>query len=167
VYKRQTGGFTHTIRFSYLKFQNQIVDGVRGSSLPFADSPVSINIGAFTVGPNLLAPQSTPQSDHQTKYDGSKVWGKHILRFGGSWNHIQGGGFASFFGTAPLVAGATPFAGANPLNDTIADAVIANGQGYSTTEPALGFPAGGLGPDNRTALYFGDTWKLSLIHIWS
>ena len=82
-----SGGFTHTIRFSYLKFQNQIVDGVRGSSLPFADSPVSINIGAFTVGPNLLAPQSTPQSDHQTKYDGSKVWGKHILRFGGSWNH--------------------------------------------------------------------------------
>src|SRR5580658_1750225 len=155
-----TGGFTHTIRFSYLKFQNQIVDGVRGSSLPFADSPVSINIGAFTVGPNLLAPQSTPQSDHQTKYDGSKVWGKHILRFGGSWNHIQGGGFASFFGTAPLVAGATPFTGTNPLSDTIADAVIANGQGYSTTEPALGFPAGGLGPDNRTALYFGDTWKI-------
>jgi hypothetical protein len=155
-----TGGFTHTIRFSYLKFQNQIVDGVRGSSLPFADSPVSINIGTFTVGPNLLAPQSTPQSDHQTKYDGSKVWGKHILRFGGSWNHIQGGGFASFFGTAPLVAGATPFTGTNPLNDTIADAVVANGQGYSTTESALGFPAGGLGPDNRTALYFGDTWKI-------
>jgi hypothetical protein len=155
-----TGSVTHSIRFSYLKFQNQIVDGVRGSSLPFADSPVSINIGTFTVGPNLLAPQSTPQSDHQTKYDGSKLWGKHIIRFGGSWNHIQGGGFASFFGTAPLVAGATPFTGTNPLNDTIADAVVANGQGFSTTQPALGFPAGGLGPDNRTALYFGDTWKI-------
>ena len=24
---------------------------------------------------------------------------------------------------------------------------------YSTTQPALGFPAGGLGPDNRLALY--------------
>jgi hypothetical protein len=155
-----TGSVSHSIRFSYLKFQNQIIDGVRGSSLPFADSPVSINIGTFTVGPNLLAPQSTPQSDHQTKYDGSKVWGKHIIRFGGSWNHIQGGGFASFFGTAPLVAGATPFTGSNPLNDTIADAVVSSGIGYSTTSPALGFPAGGLGPDNRTALYFGDTWKI-------
>jgi hypothetical protein len=154
------GGVTHSIRFSYLKFQNQIIDGVRGSSLPFAGSPVSINIGTFTVGPNLLAPQSTPQSDHQTKYDGSKVWGKHIIRFGGSWNHIQGGGFASFFGTAPLVAGATPFTGTNPLNDTIADAVVSSGIGYSTTSPALGFPAGGLGPDNRTAVYFGDTWKI-------
>src|ERR1700733_12722237 len=98
-----TGAYTHTIRFSYLKFQNQIVDGTRGSSLPFANYPVSINIGGFTVGPNLLAPQSTPQSDHQLKYDGSKAWGKHIFRFGASWNHIQGGGFAGFFGTTANV----------------------------------------------------------------
>jgi hypothetical protein len=62
-----TGTFTHTIRFSYLKFQNQIVDGTRGTDLPFANYPVSINIGSFTVGPNLLAPQTTPQSDHQLK----------------------------------------------------------------------------------------------------
>ena len=26
--------------------------------------------------------------------------------------------------------------------------------------PALGFPAGGLGPDNRIGLYIGDTWKI-------
>ena len=68
-----TGSFTHSIRFSYLKFQNQIADATRGSDLPFANYPVSINIGGFTVGPNLLAPQSTPQSDHQLKYDGSKI----------------------------------------------------------------------------------------------
>ena len=83
-----TGSFTHTIRFSYLKFQNEIQDATRGSGLPFADFPVSINIGSFTVGPNLLAPQSTPQSDHQLKYDGSKILGKHIIRFGIGWNHI-------------------------------------------------------------------------------
>jgi hypothetical protein len=155
-----TGPFTHSIRFSYLKFQNQIVDGTRGSSLPFANYPVSINIGSFTVGPNLLAPQSTPQSDHQVKYDGSRIIGKHILRYGGSFNHIQGGGFASFFKISPQVTGNTPFNNTDPTTDGIAFALIGNGQGYSTTNPALGFPAGGLGPDNRVAFYFGDTWKI-------
>src|SRR5580704_8076711 len=29
-----TGSFTHTVRFSYLKFQNQIVDGTRGQCFP-------------------------------------------------------------------------------------------------------------------------------------
>ena len=29
-----TGNFTHTIRFSFLKFQNQLVDGTRGTSTP-------------------------------------------------------------------------------------------------------------------------------------
>src|ERR1035438_5901178 len=102
-----TGGFTHTIRFSYLKFQNQIVDAVTGSNLPFANLGVNIFIGSFSTGPNELAPQSTPQSDHQIKYDGSKTIGKHILRYGLGFNHIQGGGFASFFGTAPQISGAT------------------------------------------------------------
>ena len=161
-----TGSFTHTIRFSFLKFQNQIKDAVLGSNLPFANLGINMAIGGFITGPNELAPQSTPQSDHQIKYDGSKIIGKHILRFGGGWNHIQGGGFASFIGIAPLVNGNTgPLmtAGAlagNPLADTMNSVIISNGQGYSTTEPALGFPAGGLGPDNRTSLYVGDSWKV-------
>jgi len=176
-----TGSFTHTIRFSYLKFQNQIVDGTRGTDLPFANYPVSINIGSFTVGPNLLAPQTTPQSDHQLKYDGSKAIGKHILRFGASWNHIQGGGSAAFFGTSANVYGAGLDNGcggngnpnslgcavgpdgttaSNPLNYDMVEAIISNGQGYSTENPALGFPAGGLGPDNRLGFYVGDSWKI-------
>jgi Carboxypeptidase regulatory-like domain len=155
-----TGSFTHSIRFSYLKFQNEITDATRGSDLPFANYPVSINIGGFTVGPNFLAPQSTPQSDHQLKYDGSKILGKHILRFGASWNHIQGGGFASFFRIDPSVFGNTPATSSDPTADTMAEVLIGNGQGFSTTQAALGFPAGGLGPDNRMALYFGDTWKV-------
>jgi Carboxypeptidase regulatory-like domain len=173
-----TGSFTHTVRFSYLKFQNQIVDGTRGTSVPFADYPVSINIGSFTVGPNLLAPQSTPQSDHQLKYDGSKAIGKHILRFGASWNHIQGGGFAAFYGTTANVFGDGLDAGCqgantlgclpgadgtiagNPLNYDMVEAIISNGQGYSTEKAALGFPAGGLGPDNRVGIYIGDSWKI-------
>ena len=93
-----TGSFTHTIRFSYLKFQNQIVDATTGTNLPLANLGVNIFIGSFSTGPNELAPQSTPQSDHQIKYDGSRIMGKHILRYGFGFNHIQGGGFASFFG---------------------------------------------------------------------
>ena len=176
-----TGSFTHTIRFSYLKFQNEIQDATRGSGLAFADFPVSINIGSFTVGPNLLAPQSTPQSDHQIKYDGSKILGKHIIRFGVGWNHIQGGGFASFFKIDPQVYGGPGFycqpgsggytsatcpngpdgtPASNPLDYFNVETVVGNGQGFSTTAPAFGFPAGGLGPDNRMSLYFGDSWKI-------
>jgi len=155
-----TGSFTHTIRFSYLKFQNQIIDAVTGTNLPFANLGVNIFIGSFNVGPNELAPQSTPQSDHQIKYDGSKIMGKHILRYGFGFNHIQGGGFASFFGTAPQISGATPPPDGNPLDDHISQVLASNGQGFSTTEPALGFPAGGLGPDNRLSFYIGDSWKV-------
>jgi len=156
-----TGSFTHTIRYSYLKFQNQLVDGTRGSDLPFANYPVSINIGNFTVGPNLLAPQTTPQSDHQLKYDGSKVIGKHIVRFGFGWNHIQGGGFASFFQIDPQdIAGLPPNGSTDPTTAQLLVSEIGNGLGYSTAEPALGFPAGGLGPDNRLSLYIGDSWKV-------
>jgi hypothetical protein len=50
-----------------------------------------------------LAPQSTPQSDHEIKYDGSKVLGSHVIRFGVAFNHLRGGGFASFFKNGPQI----------------------------------------------------------------
>ncbi len=172
-----TGPFTHSIRFSYLKFQNQIVDSTTGNSaLPFNNLGAEIFMGAtgLVAGPNLLAPQSTPQSDHEIKYDGSRVLGAHIVRFGVTFNHLQGGGFASFFKNGPEIvssvspaeitkAATGPFPGgaSNPLNYP-ADGgyVLGNGLGYSTTKAALGFPAGGLGPDNRLLLYLGDSWKI-------
>ncbi len=170
-----TGSFTHSVRFSFLKFQNQIVDATTGSSLPFANIGAEIFMGGsgLAAGPNLLAPQSTPQSNHEIKYDGSKVLGSHVFRFGASFNHVQGGGFASFFKNGPEVVSAVsdaevgaaasgPFSGGitNPFNYPADAVVIANGLGYSTTKPALGFPAGGLGPDNRILFYLGDTWKI-------
>jgi hypothetical protein len=171
-----TGNFSHAIRFSYLKFQNQIVDATTGSTtLPFANIGAEISMGGsgLTAGPNLLAPQSTPQSDHQIKYDGSKVISSHVIRYGVSFNHLQGGGFASFFKNGPqiistvsqaeITAAATgPFPGgtANPFNYPADSVTVANGLGFSTVNPALGFPAGGLGPDNRILLYLGDSWKI-------
>jgi hypothetical protein len=170
-----TGAFTHTIRFSYMKFQNQIVDSTLGSSLPFANTGVTLNAlgtGLYT-GPSPDAPQSTPQANREIKYDGSKSMHSHILRYGIAYNHIQGGGFANFFGKAPRVswhntqaainfAASGPFPGgsSNPLNYPVERVRYGNGQGFSTLAPALGFPAGGLGPDNRIGLYFGDIWKI-------
>jgi Carboxypeptidase regulatory-like domain len=171
-----SGSFSHAIRFSYLKFQNQIQDATIGSTtLPFANLGAEIFMGGtgLVAGPNLLAPQSTPQSNHQIKYDGSKVLRTHILRYGIAYNHLQGGGFASFFKNGPQIisnvsdaevaAAATgPFPGgsSNPLNYPADNVTIANGLGFSTTKAALGFPAGGLGPDNRVLFYFGDSWKV-------
>jgi hypothetical protein len=130
----------------------------------------------------LLAPQSTVQQNNEFKYDGSKVLHSHTIRYGASFNHIQGGGFADFFGTAPRVlfdvgssncgpsavescldfaaAGPYPGGSANPLNYPVSRLRVGNGQGFSTESPALGFPAGGLGPDNRIGLYVGDSWKV-------
>ncbi len=178
-----SGSFSHSIRFSYLKFQNQIVDATLGNNaLPFCCTGLEISSGSFFVGPNLLAPQSTPQSNREIKYDGSKIYHSHTLRYGVSFNHVQGGGFASFYGTAPRVsfstsaancgtsgtescldfANAGTFTGgsANPLNWDMSRLRVGNGQGFSTLQPALGFPAGGLGPDNRIGLYVGDSWKI-------
>lgn len=175
-----TGSFTHTIRFSYLKFQNQIVDATLGNkSLPDCCTGLLLSSGSFFVGPNLLAPQSTPQSNRQIKYDGSKIIHSHTLRYGIAFNHVQGGGFADFYGTAPRVSWSTnlttetfadnscgtgnpcfPGGQNNPLNYPVTRLRVGNGQGFNTLEPALGFPAGGLGPDNRLGLYIGDSWKI-------
>ena len=174
-----TGSWTHSFRFSYLKFQNEIADAVIGSDLPLANFPgnglyVNLSVtGGPSTGPNLLAPQSTPQSDKQIKYDGSKTWGKHITRYGVDFNHIQGGGFAKFFSLAPQIvtnilptdaafAAAGPYSGGagNPLNYPVDIVILGNGQGFSTTQAAFGYPAGGLGPDNRLGLYIADQWKM-------
>jgi hypothetical protein len=179
-----TGSFSHSFRYSFLKFQNQIADVTAGNpALPF--SSTGLEIGDTTqslFGPNLLAPQSTPQQNSQLKYDGSKVLRSHTIRYGISFNHIQGGGFADFFGTAPRVrfnvgstncgpsanelcsdfAASGPYSGgsANPLNYPVNRLTVGDGQGFNTLQPALGFPAGGLGPDNRIGLYVGDSWKI-------
>jgi hypothetical protein len=169
-----TGQFTHSIRFQQLKFQNNIGDAVIGSGLPLADLGLNLNItnGPLT-GPNLLAPQATAQLNRQIKYDGSRPLHNHILRYGVSYNYIVVGGFASFFKLSPSVysnyspndaataaTGPYPGGAGNPLNYPVEFVIVGNGQGYSTENPALGWPAGRLGPDNRFAFYAGDTWKI-------
>jgi hypothetical protein len=176
-----TGGFTHSIRFGYTKFRNGIVDATAGTNI-FNPAPgLELAIGAdpdcltsgadfFCSGPSFLAPQQTYQTDHQVKYDGSKAVGSHILRYGGGFNHIFGGGFASFLKLAPAVGAgvadctatclALPGGASNPLNYPASTVQLGNGIGFSSEIPAFGFPAGGAGPDNRISFYFGDSWKI-------
>jgi len=168
------GTWTHSFRFEYLKFQNQILDATLTSGLPFSTLGASLAVGSLNAGPSFLAPQTTPQSDHAYKYDGTKTLGRHTLRYGASLNHLQGGGFAKFFAINPLLiniadpgsvaaASGSPFApggASNPLNYTLQEAIIGNGLGFSTEKSAFGYPFGGLGPDNRLGLYIGDTWKV-------
>jgi hypothetical protein len=176
-----TGSFTHSIRFGYMKFFNHISSGTNAATPFNTSSPIELAIGPdptclntpgvipdlFCSGQGFLAPQSTPQSDHQLKYDGSHVIGSHFIRYGGGWNHIQGGGFAGFLADGPAV-NATPaecsgFAGcvaSNPLSYPTNFVQLGNGSGFSTEKPSFGFPAGGLGPDNRISWYVGDSWKI-------
>ena len=160
-----TGSWTHSFRFGYLKFQNEIVDATIGSGLPLSDFPGDgQHVNIFVVngpqtGPNLLAPQSTLQTNKQISYDGAKTLGKHILRYGANFNHIQGGNFANAFSLAPQIitnqnqfsgindmafAATGPFPGgaSNPLNYPVETVILGNGQGFSTTQPAFGFARG-------------------------
>jgi hypothetical protein len=170
-----TGSFSHSIRFEYLKFQNQIVDATLGSSLPLAAFPLEIQMGytGLVTGPNYLAPQSTLQSNHQAKYDGSKSLRSHVIRYGFGFNHIVGGGFANFQSIAPFLFtnvgtpemnfatqyGPFPGGDTNPLNYPVEGVYLGNGLGYSTTTPAFGYPSGGI-TDNRIGAYLGDSWKI-------
>ncbi|MGA7222797.1 MAG: carboxypeptidase regulatory-like domain-containing protein [Candidatus Acidiferrales bacterium] len=173
-------GFTHSFRFEYLKFINNLGDTVLGSGLPFANFPVSLNFASFGffTGPNFLAPQQTYQTDRQLKYDGSKVLGSHIIRYGVAYNRLRGGGLFSFSALTPNVSpiGSTteinnamsgPFTcpagiiGAScPLNYPVDNVTLGNGEECDTEIPAFNAPCSGTPPDNRIGLYLGDSWKL-------
>ena len=183
-----TGTFTHAVRFGFTKFRNGIIDATKaGIFNPAPDLSITIGpsltclaggVDSFCSGSNLLAPQKTFQENTQSKYDGSKSIGTHILRYGFGYNHIQGGGFAKFFALAPTVNAQTttplcggavttdcianvfPGGAANPLNYPADLVFMGNGQGFSSEKPAFGLPGGGLGPDNRIQFYVGDSWKM-------
>ena len=169
-----TGRYTHSIRFGYVKFQNHIADATQSGV--FNPIPaVGILIGPFQSGPSPAAPQATLQSNRQIKYDGSRSVGSHILRYGFGFNRVVDGGFANFFGIGPLIgsnlnptnqafADSGPFPGGrrNPLNYPVAGPLaleVGNGEGFFTEIPEFGYAAGGQF-DNRVEWYVGDTWKI-------
>jgi hypothetical protein len=183
------GSWSHTFRLGYLKFRNGITDAVSGSSILNPAPQLALAIGnvstsctvggdAFCSGPNILAPQKTYQSNKQFKYDGTKTFTNHMVRYGVGVNRILGGGFASFFGIAPAVraalststenfannscgAGTPCFAGgeSNPLNYPVLRIDVGNGEGCFTEIAQFGQDCGGQF-DTRFQAYVGDTWKI-------
>jgi hypothetical protein len=169
-----TGAYAHSLRFAYLKFRNEMTDATGGLSA--VDNPIpglGINIGAsidgncvlsnggsYCGGPSWLAPQQTVQSNMQAKYDGSRVLGGHVIRYGAAVSRIDGARLAAF-ATFPQVG--TNSIGSSMLSDPTAYAAnwvsLGNGIGASTAKSAFGLPGGGLEPDDRVELYVGDRWE--------
>lgn len=173
-----TGSFSHSIRFEYLKTEEHLHDATTGTSLPFANYPLTIQMGnsGLITGPSPLALASTLQSNHQIKYDGSKSVGPHIIRFGIDFNRIDAGGFFPNQALAPMLttnvgpseeafAQAGPFPGGdtNPLNYPVETVTVSNGLGYLTPFPGLGLPAGAIFY-HRLGAYVGtiSKWKKNL-----
>ena len=172
-----TGGFTHSIRYGYVYFSNQIADAVIGNSglfNPLEAFGIAGRVGPagtpMRFGPNRLTPQQSLQKNQQIKYDGSHLWGNHIFRYGVDYNHIALGGLASFYQfpeirasnseAAQQAADAGPYPGgrANALNYRVTGAIIGNGVGFNSERAAFNLPGGGFTPQ-RLAFYFGDSWK--------
>lgn len=169
-----TGVYAHSLRFEYLKMRDSVRDATSG--LSGADNPIpglGINIGASTAGncvltgggsycggPSWLAPQQTIQSDMLARYDGSRVLGEHVIRYGVTFNRIDAGRMAAL--SAFPQAGTTSLVGSTSADPTSypADWVsLGNGAGFSTAKGSFGLHGGGLSPDNRIEMYVGDRWK--------
>lgn len=182
-----TGSFAHSIRFGDLKTANDLIDGTRGTGLPLANYSVSLSMGntGLATGPNSTGPQTILQSDHQIKYDGSKVWGPHIIRYGFTFNRIAAAGDVPFGSVAPTLStnigpsetefaaagtfactatnGATVTGSSCPLNYPVELVSVSNGLGYVTPFPGLGLPAGAFFY-HRFGAYVGlsSKWKRNL-----
>ncbi len=185
-----TGSYFHSIRGGYLKLFSHLATptttplaGTLPVDLAVGPDPFCLNRSGvapdvYCAGQGAVASQSIAQSDYQANYGGSRVWGSHIVRFGFGFNHIQGGGFAGLLANGPainasasactltggaynLLCGTLAGGAANALNYPASNVILGNGQGFETEKAAFGFPAGGLGPDNRISFYLGDSWKTS------
>jgi hypothetical protein len=170
-----TGTFTHSIRYGYNYFNNSlgVAGAVGGLINPDPNLFMVANSGGMITGPNVNAPQGTIQSNHQVRYDASKQWRNHIIRFGGAWDKISVGSFAAFgalgaevvytptnsANIAPaLTSGGSP--ADNPLNYDVSSVTLFNGQGAFSEKTAFGKKAYSGFFDNRLEGYVGDAWKV-------
>jgi hypothetical protein len=178
------GPYTHSVRVGYLSFADRIASATSAATPFNPSSPIELAIGpdplcrnlsgaasdVFCSGQSSLAPQSTIQSDYQFQYDGSRVLGSHVLRFGAGFSRIQVGTFLGLLANGPAVNASAsactgtclslPGGAANALNYPATNVILGNGQGAVSEKSAFGIQGGGLGPDNRLSFYFADFWKM-------
>jgi Carboxypeptidase regulatory-like domain len=181
-YDFSRGNYVHSIRAEYLRMSSGLGDAT--ASLPAGvDNPIpgiGISIGApvagscaegggaYCAGPSPFAENALFQSNYQLRYDGSRVWGDHILRFGANFDRLQAGGFAPRnlnpqVGTTGIcltesLTSAACATSADPTAYPADFAYLSNGSGFATSKSAFGYPGGGLA-DNRIEAYGGDAWR--------
>ena len=168
------GSYVHTLRFAYNRYTNKIVDAI-GTSGAFNPAPgISLNFtggSEFASGSSPQAPQQTKQDNKQARYDGTRTWGSHTIRFGVAVNQIDNLISADLFGLAPqvgsdtdaasvLFASSGPFAGgvSNPLNYPVDSITLGNGSSCLSEKSGFGSSCGAFG-DTRMQAHLGDTWK--------
>lgn len=175
-----SGSFTNSLRFQYLRFKN-VLGQPNTPGLAVPAFPVTVNIGGgatthcdagslFCAGLTPFVSQQTQQSNFQFRYDGSRTWNNHIFHAGASFDRIRAGLFNSRYALAPSLSDQGSVAlpanilgsngdPANPLNYPVQWAFLGNGQGFTSERSAFGMAGGGFG-DNQLDLYGGDTWKV-------
>lgn len=172
------GHLTHSFRFGYLNYNNRILDAHSqipglpqtldpgGRPLLVSFAPFGSFTGEAQVGSNFLAPQSTFQNNHEFRYDGGFLFGRHTLRWGFLVNTVRTNNFLSPWGAAPEID--IDFTVANQavcasdvLCYPVTLAIISNGLGSFSDVPTLGFPFGGA-KNTRFHWYAADTWRPSV-----
>lgn len=182
-YDFSRGAYLHSLRFEYLRMSSGLSD--RTALLPAGvDNPIpglgisigapvagncSLSGGAYCAGPSPYAGGALFQSNYQVRYDGSRVLGDHIFRFGATLDRIHAGGFAPQFlnpqvGTTGLcltesLVSADCATSSDPTAYPADFAYLSNGAGFATAKSAFGYSGGGFGADNRIEAYAGDTWR--------
>jgi hypothetical protein len=181
-----TGRFTHSVRYGYIKFINNLSSGAAalGSSIYNPSTtlgfPFELIGGIYAGSGNEEAPQRTFQSGKQFRYDGSWTKGAHNIKYGGEASRILAGGFAAFYSTfladvsistkhqLAKCDSTDPIGGVDShgqcLDDPLygykpAEFVFGNGDGSGSERKGFGLP-GGANFSWRLASYIGDTWKV-------
>jgi hypothetical protein len=182
-YDFSRGPYMHSLRAEYLRMSSGLGDRTallpRGVDNPIPGIGISIGAavagncslggGAYCAGPSPYAGDALFQSNYELRYDGSRVLGDHIFRFGANFDRIHAGGFAPLFlnpqvGTSGLcltesLVSADCATSADPTAYPADFAYLGNGVGFATAKGAFGYSGGGLGADNRIEAYGGDTWR--------
>jgi len=162
---------THSIRFGYVNFNNNIASQELDFKFPKASNGIQyfLSVGPYGAGPDSLAPQATYQDNYQTSYEGSWLLQKHNLRYGFDVRRIVLGGFANFAG--PLTINGTYDAStiaaikarggnaADPLEYPFDSMSVGPDLGFFNLPAAHNLPHGGH-YDTRIAWFVQDSWKL-------
>jgi hypothetical protein len=158
---------TDTFAYGFTTYSQELIpDPAVPSPVDSEGRPYLLQIdggSTLSYGPNWLANQTQKVHTYQWKYDGSRQLGSHTLSFGVDMTHWVFGGLFDLRGNGPeldsfthsLVGTAT-----NPEDYPLVSLSLSNHLGFYSTDPALGFPKGGMF-QWRPALYVHDSWRVS------